>query len=74
MPDSRFSAADAALGYLYQVRCALLWTLQRLKTDLPFLVSIETLDDVTFECVAGEPTVESRKLTVARLLLFVVFE
>ena len=44
-----FSAADPTLGYLYQVRSALLWALQRLKHQPDFLVSIETLDDVTFE-------------------------
>lgn len=51
---SSFSAADAALGYLYQVRVALLWSLRRLKTSQSFLVSLETLDDVTFE-VGGQP-------------------
>ena len=45
----RFSAADSALGYLYQVRCALLWSLQRLPGEPAFETSIETLDDVTFE-------------------------
>ena len=51
MPDdpNQFSAANSALGYLYQVRCALLWSLQRLPTEPVFEVSIETLDDVTFE-------------------------
>ncbi len=52
---SEFSAAGAALGYLYQVRSALLWALRRLKTDPDFLVGIETLDDVTFEATGGEP-------------------
>lgn len=52
-PD-QFSAADSALGYLYQVRCALLWSLQRLPTEPVFEASIETLDDVTFE-TAGAP-------------------
>lgn len=51
-----FSAIDAALGYLYQVRSALLWALRRLKTDQEFLVSVETLDDVTFETIGGDPT------------------
>ena len=57
MPDNpdQFSAADSALGYLYQVRCALLWSLQRLKNEAAFETSIETLDDVTFE-VNGAPT------------------
>jgi hypothetical protein len=50
-----FSAADSALGYLYQVRVALLWALRRLKTDDDFTVSLETLDDVTFETRGGKP-------------------
>lgn len=52
-PD-QFSAADSALGYLYQVRCALLWSLQRLPSEPVFEASIETLDDVTFE-TSGAP-------------------
>jgi hypothetical protein len=50
-----FSAVDATLGYLYQVRSALLWSLRRLKTEPEFLVSVETLDDVAFETVGGNP-------------------
>jgi ABC-3C protein len=50
-----FSAADSALGYLYQVRIALLWSLRRLKNDNEFVVSLETLDDVTFETKGGQP-------------------
>ena len=53
---AKFSAADASLGYLYQVRLALLWTLQRLKEGQDFLVGVETLDDVSFETVGGTPT------------------
>ena len=53
---SDFSAVDATLGYLYQIRSALFWTLRRLKKDSEFLVGIETLDDVTFETTGGEPT------------------
>lgn len=51
MPDNidQFSAVDSALGYLYQVRCALLLSLRRLKTEPVFDASIETLDDITFE-------------------------
>jgi hypothetical protein len=52
--NSPFSAADPTLGYLYQVRLALLLALRRLKTDQNFLVSIETLDDVTFETAGGD--------------------
>lgn len=53
---SPFSAVDATLGYLYQVRSALLWALRRLKSEPDFLVSVETLDDVTFETTAGDAT------------------
>jgi len=55
MPESKFSATDAALGYLYQVRFALLLALRRHKNDPDFLVGIETLDDVTFESSGGDP-------------------
>lgn len=55
-PDGgRFSAADSALGYLYQARVALLWSLRRLKASRDFLVYLETLDDVTFETKGGTP-------------------
>jgi len=53
---SQFAAVDATLGYLYQIHSALLWTLQRLRADPDFLVSVETLDDVTFETAGGEVT------------------
>lgn len=64
MPDtpSQFSAADSALGYLYQVRCALLWSLQRLKNEANFEVSIETLDDVTFEAKGAPAELLQTKL------------
>lgn len=44
-----YSAAPSALGYLYQVRYALLESLRRLREGQEFIVSIETLDDVVFE-------------------------
>jgi hypothetical protein len=50
-----FSAVDPALGYLYQVRLALLWSLRRARSGTDFIVSLETLDDVTFESVGGTP-------------------
>jgi len=43
------SAASSALGYLYQVRYALLESLRRLRKGQEFIVAIETLDDVVFE-------------------------
>lgn len=54
MPTSKFSAADSALGYAYQTRCALLYSLQRARAGLHFQVSLETLDDVTFEDATGQ--------------------
>lgn len=54
-PRNDYSAVDAALGYLYQVRSALLWTLKKLKANPDFLVGIETLDDVAFETTKGDP-------------------
>ena len=44
-----FSASDSALGYLYQVRVALLSSLERLGQDQKFALYLETLDDVVFE-------------------------
>jgi hypothetical protein len=56
MAVPKFSAVDASLGYLYQVRSALLWALRRLKIEPDFLVSVETLDDVTFETADSDPS------------------
>jgi len=50
-----FSAADSAIGYLYQARMALLWALQRLPQGADFNVSLETLDDVVFHTSDGLP-------------------
>lgn len=46
---SPFDATPAMLGYLYQVRVALLDALERLRYQGSFTVEIETLDDVSFE-------------------------
>lgn len=54
---NKYAAVDASLGYLYQVRAALLWTLKRLKSEPDFLVGIETLDDVAFESTGQDPRV-----------------
>lgn len=51
---NQFSAADSALGYLYQAKLGLLWALKRLKESSDFVVSLETIDDVTFE-TQGRP-------------------
>ncbi|WP_186079836.1 hypothetical protein [Burkholderia gladioli] len=50
---STFGAGASMVGYLYQVRIALLWAIRRSRVS-DFIVSIETLDDVSFE-VGGEP-------------------
>lgn len=50
-----FAAVDPTLGYLYQVRLALLWSLRRLRSGQTFQVSIEVLDDVAFEPTGAEP-------------------
>lgn len=47
--ESAFSATAPALGYIYQVRLALCESLSRLRTGEAFSVSIETLDDVSFD-------------------------
>lgn len=54
MSTSKFSAADAALGYAYQVRCALVYSLQRARNGEEFEVQLEALDDVSFSEVGGE--------------------
>lgn len=56
-PSNPFSAIDSSLGYLYQVRVGLLWSLQRLRRDEVFQVSIESIDDVAFESGGGEPSI-----------------
>lgn len=50
-----FSAVDPALGYLYRVRLARLWSLWRARGRTDFIVSLETLDDVAFESTGGAP-------------------
>jgi hypothetical protein len=52
---SKFSAANSALGYLYQVRYALLAALRRQSQGREFMVSFEILDDVAFEPVGADP-------------------
>ncbi|MYZ51424.1 MULTISPECIES: ABC-three component system protein [Malikia] len=50
---STFGAAPSMVGYLYQVRLALLWAIRRSRTS-DFIINLETLDDVSFE-LGGEP-------------------
>lgn len=54
-PNTPFSAAASLSGYLFQCRYALLESLRRLRTSDGFIVSIETLDDVTFETRGEAP-------------------
>lgn len=51
---NRFSAAGSALGYLAQVEYALLIALQRMENDEELRLSLETVDDITFEA-EGKP-------------------
>lgn len=50
MPDpesaTSFSAADSMLGYFYQARVALYVALRQLRSDEPFAIGIETIDDI----------------------------
>ncbi|GFE84971.1 hypothetical protein GCM10011487_69710 [Steroidobacter agaridevorans] len=55
MSGPRFSAADASLGYAYQVRIALLRALQYARAGVQFDVAIETLDDVSFSTTGDAP-------------------
>ncbi|MBI3147657.1 MAG: hypothetical protein HYZ17_04010 [Betaproteobacteria bacterium] len=48
-----FGAAGSLVGYLYQVRMALVWAIRQSRVG-DFSVSLETLDDVSFS-KAGEP-------------------
>ena len=51
---NKFTAAPAALGYLYQCRYALYLLLERSRTDTDAQVSVEKFDDIAFE-KAGTP-------------------
>lgn len=51
---NRFSAAGSALGYLAQVEYALLIALQRMDVEDSLRLSLETVDDITFE-TEGQP-------------------
>ncbi len=52
---TEFSATDSVLGYFYQVRLALLLSLQRLGADQSFALYLETLDDVVFNTSGSAP-------------------
>ena len=48
-PENPYSATGSVLGYLYQVRLALLLFLQRFRGDRQTDISIERYDDIAFE-------------------------
>ena len=52
--SNRFGAAGSALGYLAQVEYALLIALQRMDAEDSLKLSLETVDDITFE-IEGRP-------------------
>lgn len=60
-----YNAAASMLGYLYQVRVALLWALQQAKVG-EFSVSLETLDDVTFEANGTPISVLQTKHSISK--------
>jgi hypothetical protein len=45
---SKFAASASMLGYLYQIRMALLWAIRKSRVS-DFSVNVEVLDDVSFE-------------------------
>ena len=51
----QFSAAESALGYLYQTRAALLLALKKTRDNPDASVNIEKFDDISFDN-SGEPT------------------
>src|SRR4051812_1116133 len=54
--DSNFDASASLIGYLYQVRMALVLLLQRTDDDPSIALSLEKFDDVTFH--SGEKILE----------------
>lgn len=46
---NRYSAPAPLMGYLYQCRYALYESIRKIRTDVEFTVTIETLDDVIFD-------------------------
>ncbi len=60
-----YNASASMLGYLYQVRVALLWALQQAKIG-EFSVNLETLDDVTFEANGLPMSVLQTKHSIAK--------
>lgn len=58
---SEFSAAEAALGYLFQCRLALLLALRRVRSGDDFFIYLETLDDVVFEHEGTAPALLQTK-------------
>lgn len=62
---NKYSATAPMLGYLYQVRIALLYALQQAKLG-EFSVSLETLDDVTFEANGSPISVLQTKHSIVK--------
>ncbi len=47
--ETPFSAEHSMVGYIFQIRYALLVSLQKVRKNVEFTVSIETFDDVVFD-------------------------
>jgi hypothetical protein len=61
-----FNASASLLGYLFQCRFALLDAIRRLRCQGSFTVSIESLDDVTFEADGSPPELLQTKHHITR--------
>lgn len=59
--SSEHSAVESSLGYIFQWRYALLQSIKKLNNGLSFSVSIETLDDVSYEGDDGSLVVSQIK-------------
>ncbi|MEA2435259.1 MAG: hypothetical protein QOG54_2716 [Actinomycetota bacterium] len=53
MPNSDHTAAESALGYLYQAEFALLEFIKRSRSEPSLRLSLEVFDDITFEHDGG---------------------
>src|SRR5687768_11489880 len=64
--DSKFSAPDSALGYLFQCRYALLAAVRASRADENFRVALEALDAVVFDSDDGRAALFQTKHHVRR--------
>lgn len=58
--SDKYSAAASALGYLYQIRLALLIAVRKLRNEEPFDISIEALDDIELNDVKQQVLIQAK--------------